>query len=162
MTRIDPVAQYTPRHIMNTRRNFLLKLVASAGAPTLIASRALGQDTPPPVKMEESDPLGIALGYKEDTTKVDATKYPQHKPDQKCSNCALYTGKEGDPTGPCTIFGNKIVTADGWCATWAKKPEPAKLCTIPGFPNHLRVPAPGARRFCFAKHFPLSPARHRA
>ncbi len=111
---------------MNSRRNFLLKLVASTGTPALLCSRALGQAPPPPVKLEETDPVAMALGYKEDTTKVDAAKYPLHTAEQKCSGCALYTGKPGEATGPCTAFGGKIVTANGWCAAFAKKPEPAK------------------------------------
>ena len=107
---------------MNSRRNFLFKIALSASTPTLLCSRAFGQETPPPVKLEESDPVAAALGYKEDTAKVDAQKYPMHKPEQKCSTCALYTGKPGEPSGPCSAFGNKIVTADGWCMAFALKP----------------------------------------
>lgn len=70
--------------------------------------------------------MAVALGYKEDTSKVDAVKYPLHKPDQKCNNCALYQGKPGDATGPCAAFAGKLVTEAGWCSVWAKKPEPVK------------------------------------
>ena len=111
---------------MNSRRHFLLKLAATAGAPALLASRAFAADTPPPVKLTEDDPVAKALGYKEDTTKVDATKYPQHKAEQKCSGCALYTGKDGEDSGPCSAFGNKIVTSGGWCGAFAAKPPAAK------------------------------------
>lgn len=109
---------------MNTRRHFLRSLMVTAGAPAILATKVFSQDAKP-VKLEESDPTATALGYKEDTTKVDATKYPMHKPDQKCSDCALYTGKAGEATGPCTAFANKIVTAGGWCAAFAKKPAAA-------------------------------------
>jgi hypothetical protein len=111
---------------MHSRRNFLLKLAATAGTPALLASRAFAADTPPPVKLTEDDPVGKALGYKEDTTKVDAKKYPQHKPEQICSDCVLYTGKTGEASGPCSAFGNKIVTAKGWCSAYAVKPPAAK------------------------------------
>ncbi len=111
---------------MNTRRHFLTKLVVSAGMPALLCGRAFAQTPAPPVKLEESDPVATALGYKEDTTKVDAAKYPQHKPDQKCSTCALYLGKAGEASGPCSAFGGKLVLEGGWCAVFAKKPEPAK------------------------------------
>ena len=113
---------------MNTRRHFLFRLAVTASAPFAICDRLLAQNAPaaapqaPAVKLEESDPVATALGYKEDTTKVDAQKYPQHKPDQKCEGCALYTGKPGEASGPCTAFQNKIVTANGWCAAFAKKP----------------------------------------
>ena len=108
---------------MHSRRNFLLKLAATAGTPALLASRAFAADAP--VKLTEDDPVAKALGYKEDTTKVDGKKYPQHKPEQICENCALYTGKAGVASGPCAAFANKIVTANGWCAAYAAKP-PAK------------------------------------
>ena len=112
---------------MDSRRKFLFKLAATAGAPALFASRALGQTPPPPAKLEESDPVATALGYKEDTAKVDKTKYPNHTPEQKCTGCALYTGKPGDADGPCATFQGKLVKAGGWCATFVKKPEqPAK------------------------------------
>jgi hypothetical protein len=112
--------------MMNTRRNFLSKLVFSVGTPALLCSGAFGQvPPPPPVKLEEADPAAVALGYKEDTTKVDAAKYPQHKAEQVCSGCALYQGKAGEATGPCAAFGGKLVTAAGWCAVYAKKPQTA-------------------------------------
>ena len=107
---------------MNSRRNFLRSLVASAGTPVLLAGRALAQAPPPPVKLEESDPVAIALGFKLDTATVDGKKYPQHAIEQKCSGCALYQEKPGDSAGPCTTFGNKLVPAAGWCVAFAKKP----------------------------------------
>jgi hypothetical protein len=112
---------------MNSRRHFLRKLAISATAPAVLGGRLLAQDTPtPPVKLEEADPVATALGYKVDTTKVDAQKYPQHKPEQVCSNCALVT--PGAPAGdfvPCTAFQGKLVAANGWCMAYVKKPEPA-------------------------------------
>lgn len=111
---------------MNSRRNFIFRFALSVSAPVAIGSRAFGQDAPPPPgKLEETDPIAIALGYKEDTTKVDAKKYPQHTKEQRCDGCLLYTGKAGDATGPCTAVGNKTVTAQGWCAAFAKKPPAA-------------------------------------
>ncbi len=125
-----------PINTMNTRRNFLRNLALSAGTPALLCSRVFAQDTPPAVKLEESDPVAMALGYKEDTTKVDAVKYPQHKPEQRCDGCALYTGKPGEASGPCTVFANKIVLAGGWCATFAVKPA------TPAAPAAPATPAP--------------------
>ena len=109
---------------MNSRRHFLYKLAISATAPAALGGRLLAQDTPPPVKLDEADPVAVALGYKLDTTKVDAVKYPQHKPEQKCSGCALIT--PGSPAGdfvPCTAFQGKLVAANGWCMAYVKKPE---------------------------------------
>lgn len=118
---LSPTSHPSNHSTMNSRRNFLFKLALSAGTPALLCSRAFGQ-APPPIKLEESDPVATALGYKEDTTKVDAQKYPMHKAEQVCSACALYTGKPGEPSGPCSAFGNKTVTANGWCAAFALKP----------------------------------------
>lgn len=112
---------------MNSRRHFLYKLAVSATAPVALGGRLLAQDTPPPQKLEETDPVAIALGYKMDTTKVDQTKYPQHKPEQKCSNCLLVP--PNTPAAefiPCTAFQNKLVASNGWCMAWVKKPDPAQ------------------------------------
>ncbi len=111
----------------NSRRHFLFKLAVSASAPVALGGRLLAQAPPPPVKLDEADPVATALGYKMDTTKVDQTKFPMHTVEQKCSVCALVT--PGSPAGefiPCTAFQNKLVAANGWCAAFAKKPEPAK------------------------------------
>ena len=102
------------------RRRFLKQLAASIGATTLMSLPIRAADAP--AVLEESDPTAMALGYKKDTTKVDQTKYPQHKPDQKCVGCLLYTGKPDAAEGPCTAFANKLVTKNGWCMAYAKKP----------------------------------------
>lgn len=91
----------------------------------MLASRALAQ-SPPPVKLEETDPVAMALGFKFDTTKVDGTKYPMHRVDQKCVDCTLYQEKAGETSGPCTTFANKLVPAAGWCVAYAKKPPASK------------------------------------
>ena len=48
--------------------------------------------------------------------------------DQKCSNCAFYlkdkeTTVSGKKAGPCQMpfAANKVVLADAWCTSWAKK-----------------------------------------
>ncbi|MCF7674636.1 MAG: high-potential iron-sulfur protein [Akkermansiaceae bacterium] len=120
---------------MNSRRTFLLSLVASAGTPALLASRVLAQAPPPPVKLEESDPIAMALGFKLDTAKVDAKKYPQHSVAQKCSECAVYQAKAGDTLGPCVAIGNKLVPAGGWCVAFSKKPASGKKASGDGVRN---------------------------
>jgi hypothetical protein len=90
----------------------------SATLATLATGRSVAQSSP---KLEDNDPQAIALGYKQDTTKVDNAKYPKHAAAQNCSGCALYQGKPKDATGPCPLFAGKAVTATGWCSAWAKK-----------------------------------------
>jgi hypothetical protein len=106
---------------MNTRRKFLAQLAAgAAGSITVLATRSLAADGP--ARLEENDPTAMALGYKRDTTKVDGKKYSQHKPDQKCVGCLLYTGKPDGAEGPCGAFAGKLVAGPGWCVAYAKKP----------------------------------------
>jgi hypothetical protein len=110
---------------MNTRRTFLRNLVTSVGSPALLCSRGFAQ-TPPPAKLEETDPVAMAFGFKLDTTKVSAQKYPLHTNEQKCAGCTLYQDKPGETSAPCTAFGGKLVPTAGWCAAYAKKPEAGK------------------------------------
>ncbi|OYY94110.1 MAG: hypothetical protein B7Y42_11370 [Polaromonas sp. 28-63-22] len=72
---------------MIDRRQFVVQISAASGA--LMAGQAIAQ----PALLSETDPQAIALGYKADTTKVDAAKYPKHAATQECKNCALYQGK---------------------------------------------------------------------
>lgn len=101
---------------VSSRRVFVLQVVA--GSAVAYAGAALAQAAP---MVDEKDPQAMALGYVKDTTKVDAKKYPKHAATQKCSNCALYTGKPGQASGPCGVFPGKQVAADGWCSTYVKK-----------------------------------------
>ena len=100
---------------MIDRRQFVIH-VSAAGA-ALVAGSALAQAA----LLAETDPQAVALGYKADTTKVDATKYPKHAAAQNCANCALYQGKAGDAAGGCPLFAGKQVAGKGWCSAWAKK-----------------------------------------
>jgi hypothetical protein len=69
----------------------------------------------------ESDPQAAALGYKADSTKVDAAKYPKHAATQLCSNCVLFQGKPADAAGGCPLFAGKEVAGKGWCSAYNKK-----------------------------------------
>ena len=100
---------------ISNRRTFMLQVVASGSV--LATSRALSQSP----KLEESDPQAVALGYKQDSKKVDASKYPKHEASQVCANCQLFQGKATDATGACTLFAGKQVSGTGWCSAWVKK-----------------------------------------
>jgi len=101
---------------MNTtsRRSFMLRAVATSCLLGVVQTEAFAN-------VDESDPLAVALGYKEDTTKVDSAKYPNHAASQQCSNCKQFQGKPADRSGGCTLFGGKDVAAKGWCSSWVKK-----------------------------------------
>lgn len=95
-------------------------LTVAAGSSALLATSGVHAQAPAP-KLDEKDPTAVALGYKADSTKVDASKYPKHTPDQKCAVCQLFAGKPKDPMGPCPIFAGKQVMATGWCSAYVKK-----------------------------------------
>jgi hypothetical protein len=100
-----------------SRRTFMFQIAATG--TTLVASRTVLAQAGP--ALAETDPQAVALGYKEDTTKVDAKKYPKHEAAQKCSTCALFQGKATDAAGGCPLFAGKQVKGNGWCSAWAKK-----------------------------------------
>jgi len=96
------------------RRVFLMQL--AAGGATLTASAALHAQT----KVDEADEGAVALGYKHDSSKVDAKKYAQHKPEQKCSNCQFWQGAATDSWAGCSMFGRKQIASAGWCLAYKK------------------------------------------
>lgn len=98
----------------SNRRVFMMQL--AAGSAVLAAGAAQAQ-----AKVDEADPQAAAVGYKQDTTKVDAKKYPKHDKAQKCANCQLFQGKAADAWGGCPLFGAKQVSGNGWCSAYAKK-----------------------------------------
>lgn len=101
---------------MKSRREFLTTTVVSLGAIGVLATRPAQAQA----MVVETDPQAISLGYKADTTKVDAKKYPKHTAEQKCSNCQLFQGKSA-AAGGCAIFPGKQVAANGWCSAYQKK-----------------------------------------
>ena len=105
---------------MANRRRFLGLVLAGGVATTAMkagaqAAKGTGQ------VLSESDPVAQALGYKTDATKVDKAKFPKYAAGQQCNNCQLYQGTASDPQAPCPTFGNKLVSAKGWCSAWVKK-----------------------------------------
>jgi len=101
-----------------SRREALSIALPAAAAMLLRSTRAAAA----PVKLSETDPAAVALGYVHDATKVVAAKNPTFKPGQLCSNCLQITGKAGEAWRPCNLFPGKLVAADGWCRVWIKKP----------------------------------------
>lgn len=101
----------------SSRRTFLIQ---AAIASTAVAGAKVFAQTAVP-KLDDSDPRTAALGYKQDTSKVDAKKYPNHTIAQKCGGCQMFQGKAGDAFGNCPLFAGKQVSSSGWCSAWAKK-----------------------------------------
>ncbi len=105
-----------------TRRRFFgqVAVVGVGVAAGLTAAQQVYAQAALP-ELAETEPTAAALGYKADTTKVDAAKYPNHKPEQACANYNLVQGKDGDALRPCSIFPGKGVNAKGWCAAYVPK-----------------------------------------
>ncbi|MGK0269416.1 MAG: hypothetical protein ACI88H_000047 [Cocleimonas sp.] len=109
------------------RRNILKQslcgLSAVAAASILAPQLAVAESELP--KLTEDDPMAMGLGYKNDATTVDTTKYPKRAGDagakQWCDNCSLYTGDKDAEWGKCSIFGGKQINAKGWCNAWVAK-----------------------------------------
>lgn len=95
---------------MDGRRTFLLAVAAAGLAP-----RAHAQ-----AKVDEADETAVGLGYRHDSTKVDAKKYPQHKPEQVCHDCQFWQGAKTDAWAGCAMFGRKQIAAKGWCVAYKK------------------------------------------
>jgi hypothetical protein len=98
----------------SNRRVFIFQAITTSAA--LLSTRAMAQ-----AKLDEKDPQALALGYLNDTTKVDGKKYPKHAPTQRCANCQLYAGKPTDAAAACPLFAGKQVAGSGWCTAYVKK-----------------------------------------
>ena len=75
-----------------SRRRFIIISAAAAGA-CVSASTAYAQAG---AHVDEADEQAVALGYRHDTTKVDAKKYPKHNPTQHYANYSFWQGKPDD------------------------------------------------------------------
>lgn len=100
-----------------TSRRRFIQIAATSLAAAPLVNGLLSGSAEAVEAISESDPLAVALKYK-----MDATKAPERKDATAlCSNCQLYTGKPGDAKGPCSVLGDKLVSAKGWCTAWTKK-----------------------------------------
>lgn len=72
-------------------------------------------------RVDEAEPVAVALSYKHDASKIDPAKQPRHKAGQVCRSCIQFKGSATDEWGPCGIFPKKLVNANGWCTTYAAK-----------------------------------------
>ncbi len=95
------------------RRQFL-GLAGAAPLALLAGRRAAAQDI-----LDPNDPQAQSLGYVEDAADVDTDRFGSYEPGQTCANCTHFQGGADDARASCPIFGNRLVTAEGWCSAWA-------------------------------------------
>jgi hypothetical protein len=119
--------------MMQTRRRFLLNGAAVVMSVPLVsllvtACTQQGSDSLPAgqAALSESDATAQALGYKQNGSEVDVSKFPKKNSsaDQKCQNCAQYTALNSG-WGKCNIFPQGAVKSTGWCNTWTAKQNAA-------------------------------------
>ncbi len=96
----------------STRRVFVLRAIAGSSALAVGISPAGAQETE---QVSESDPYARSMGFRLDTSKVDQARYPRHDASQTCAKCQLYDGKPNEPMGPCSFYGGRLVSVNGWC-----------------------------------------------
>jgi hypothetical protein len=93
------------------RRIFTLRVIACTSAFAATgASRADELE-----RVTEADPYAKSMGFRLDTTQVDQVKFPRHDVSQHCGVCQLFSGKPGEALGPCSFYGGRLVSVNGWC-----------------------------------------------
>ena len=100
---------------MTTRRQFVLTTIPAMAVPLATARAATAEIG----RLEETDPTALALGYRNDASKVDVKKFPTFVPGHICAGCQFYQGAAA--VGACSAVGGKLVNANGWCAAWVRK-----------------------------------------
>ncbi len=109
-----------------SRRRFLTTSAKGAATIPLVSILGIGQvwaaDLP---RLEESDPVAMALGYVNDADATDTAKFPKRASEESktqfCDNCSQYAVTE-EGWGTCAIFPGKLVAGRGWCNVWVAKP----------------------------------------
>lgn len=104
------------------RRVFTLHVIAGSSLLTATALHAQEKEVKvSSEKLTEADPYAKSMGFRLNTANADKVKFPRHDVSQKCSECQLYSGKAGEPYGPCSFYGGRQVPADGWCRNFKVK-----------------------------------------
>jgi len=68
-----------------------------------------------------ANPSAATLGYTEDSSTVDAQRFPAHKPDQRCASCKYFQANADARYAPCLLYPGNAVNASGWCAGYVSK-----------------------------------------
>lgn len=108
------------------RRQFIKFGVAGAATlsvgGSLLGAAANAQSDLP--KLDPNDSMAQQLGYSHDAKTVDTARWTKRAEeggaDQFCRTCQFYQGADAQ-WGPCTIFAEKQVSANGWCNSWFKR-----------------------------------------
>ena len=102
------------------RRVFSLRVIA-AGSVLATTGLCAEEVKVSNEKVTEADPYAKSMGFRIDTANVDQVKFPRHDVSQHCSECQLFSGKPGEPFGPCSFYGGRQVPINGWCRNFKVK-----------------------------------------
>ncbi len=123
------------------RRSFFQSTLVACGAIALFSLQANSEErkrgggaatTAVPL-VDPNDSAAKAVNYVHDAKSIKDVKLQTERAgvkfkDQNCKNCTFYQNdKEGMTSGkksaPCLMpfAAGKVVAAEGWCSTWAKK-----------------------------------------
>ncbi len=124
------------------RRTFFQALVVGVGALTVIPSLVKAEErrrgggasaSAAPKLVDPKDAQAKAVSYVHDKKDLKDKSVQTERAgvkfaDQLCKNCQFYTAAkevtaEGKKAAPCQMpfATGKVVAAEGWCTTWAKK-----------------------------------------
>jgi hypothetical protein len=99
-------------------RRRLLKLALPGIAAVQLGGLLAARQAHALEKVREDDELARQVGYKQDASQVDASKWPLYEKGHVCAKCQFFHGRQGDEWGPCEVFGGKLVRSRGWCSEW--------------------------------------------
>jgi len=105
----------------------------SPGAPAAPAAGEPGEEEatgePSAVRagerLDEQDPLAIALGYRHDANTVDADSHPRWQEGQRCAGCSWFAGAEDTEWAACGLLSGALVSSGGWCNGFEERPGEA-------------------------------------
>ncbi len=124
------------------RRHFFQTVLVSVGALSVLSSIANSEErrrsgnaaaAGAATLVNPTDATAKAVNYAHKNSDIKDAKLQTERAgvkfkDQKCSNCAFYQkDKESNVSGkkaaPCQMpfAAGKVVAAEGWCSSWAKK-----------------------------------------
>ena len=103
-----------------SRRELLARIAVTTVAGTVASVAAAAEHDASAQRVDPADATAVALGYVEDATRVDASRFKTYRPGQSCANCTQIQGAAGAEWRPCLLFPDKLVKAAGWCSAYVR------------------------------------------
>jgi hypothetical protein len=103
-------------NVKATRRQMLRLAGASIACASTLRFSPLfaGQEALP--HLTDANPAAASLGYTEDASTVDTSKFPKHKTGERCAGCKYFQAAgSGAQYGPCQLYPGNAVNVNGWC-----------------------------------------------